>query len=240
MSEFVIKVFSVDYGAPELKTHYKKFLTRGLMIAVGLHFAGIGLYWGSMYLAREEQPVATVRILKYSEMGPPPSITNSQAVPAIAVSSPAVRPSVGIPVAVPDAEVNPEQTIASQQELSQAVGPVGEAKGGAAVVEQDIKIDEEPAEFVPVEKYPEVVKIVQPKYPDLAMRAGVEGVVYVKAWVDKEGKVRKTLIVKSDAEVLNQAAMDAVQQWLFTPAIMNKGPVSVWITVPVRFRLQGR
>lgn len=240
MSEYVIKVFSVDYGATELKNLYKKFLTRGLTVAVALHIAGIGVYWGSIYLKREDEPVATVRILKYSEMGPPPSITNSQAAPAIAVSAPTVKPSVGIPVAVPDAEVNPEQTIASQQEMSQAVGPVGEAKGGAAVVEQDIKVDEEPAEFVPVEKYPEAVKIVQPKYPDLAMRAGVEGVVYVKAWVDREGKVRKTLIVKSDAEVLDQAAMEAVQQWVFTPAIMNKGPVSVWVTVPVRFKLQGR
>lgn len=240
MSEYAIEAFSVDYGAPELKKLYKKFVTRGLIIAVALHVGGVGVYWASVYLARDEEPVATVRILKYSEMGPPPSITNSLAAPAIAVSAPAVKPSVGIPVAVPEAEVSPEQTIATQQELSQAVGPVGEGNAGGAVVEQDIKIDEEPPEFVPVEKYPEIIKVVKPRYPDLAMRAGVEGIVYVKAWVDRDGKVRKTLVAKSDAEILNQAAMDAVQQWIFTPAIMNKGPVSVWIVVPVRFKLQGR
>ncbi|HWP83255.1 MAG TPA: energy transducer TonB [Bacteroidota bacterium] len=237
----MIKTFSVDYGANELKIVYQKFLTRGLLIAAALHLSGIGGYWGTVYLAKENEPVRTVRILKYSEMGPPPSITNTQAAPAIAVSAPTAKPSVGIPVAVPDAEVNPEQTIATQQELSQAVN-VGEGDGsGGAVVEQDIQVEnDEPPEFVPFEKYPEVIKQVHPKYPDIALRAGIEGTVFVKVWVDKEGKVRKAVILKSDGEVLNQAAIEAVQQWVFTPALMNNGPVSVWITVPIRFRLQGR
>lgn len=238
----MIKTFSVDYGANELKAVYQKFLTRGLLIAAVLHLSGIGGYWGSVYLAKENEPVHTVRILKYSEMGPPPSITNTQAAPAIAVSAPTAKPSVGIPVAVPDAEVSPEQTIATQQELSQAVSNVGEGSGtGGAVVEQDIKVEnEEPPEFVPYEKIPEVVKQVAPKYPDLAARAGVEGTVYVKVWVDKEGKVRKAVILKSDSELFNQPAIEAVQQWVFTPALMNNGPVDVWMTVPIRFKLQGR
>ncbi len=237
--DVAIKTFSVDYGATELKQVYQKFLMRGVIFAAIFHFAAVGVYWGSKYLARDDEPVGMVRIIKYSEMGPPPSITNSQTAPAIAVSAPTVKPSVGIPVAVPDAEVNPEQTIATQQELSQAVSSVGEGTGGA-VVQQDIRVDEAPADFLPVEKYPETVKQVKPKYPEIALRAGLEGTVFVKAWVDKEGKVRKALVSKSDAEIFNQPAVDAVQQWLFTPAIMNKGPVDVWVTVPVKFRISGK
>ena len=64
--------------------------------------------------------------LKYTDLGPPPSLTN-QAAPAVAVSGPAVRPSIGVPVPVPDAEVSPEQTIASQTELSQQSAPAVDA-----------------------------------------------------------------------------------------------------------------
>lgn len=239
--ELAIKIFSVDYGAEELKKVYQKFLSRGMIAAATLHLVGIGTYWGIQYMARDDEPIAMVRVLKYSEIGPPPSITNQQAAPAIAVSAQAVKPSIGIPVAVPDAEVSPEQTIATQQELSQAVGPTSEGTGSGAVVEQDIKVsDEPPADFVPVEKYPEEVKRVQPKYPEIALRAGLEGTVFVKAWVDKEGKVRKCMVLKSDAEIFNQPATEAVSQWIFTPAIMNKGPVDVWVTVPVKFKIQGR
>lgn len=237
MSELAIPM-QVDYGAPELKKFYQKYMTRGLVIAAIAHFLAVGAYWGSVYLAAEKEPTVTVRILKYSELGPPPSIASSAAAPAIAVSAPAVKPSVGIPVPVPDAEINPEQTIASQQEMSQAVGPIGETGGN---VQTDIKIDEEgpPPDFVAFEKEPVPIKKVRPAYPEIARRAGVEGKVWVKLWVDKEGKVRKAEILKSDADIFNQPTVDAAMQWVFTPALMKNGPVSVWVSVPFTFKLQG-
>jgi len=70
-----------------------------------------------------------------------------------------------------------------------------------------------PRTFVPVEKEPVVVKKVEPKYPDLAMRAGLEGKVWVKIWVDKEGKAKQVVILKSDAEIFNEPAMEAAKQF---------------------------
>jgi protein TonB len=106
-------------------------------------------------------------------------------------------------------------------------------------VEQDIKIDDEPPpDFVAFEKEPIAVKSVMPKYPDIALRAGLEGNVFVKAWVDKEGKVRKVVLLKADAEIFVQAAIDAASQMVFTPAIMQKNPVSVWVSIPFHFRLK--
>ncbi len=230
---------SMHYGMRELKGMYQKYASWALTSAVLLHFLIIGGYYLYQYLGAEEEPTMTVRIMKYSELGPPPSITNTEAAPQVQVSVPVAKPTVGVPVPVPDAEVSPEQTIATQKELSEAPAPVVSGGGGGGVaVQQDIKIeDEEPPDFVPVEKLPVPIKIVQPDYPELARRAGLEGTVQVKCWVDKEGKVKKVVLLKADPEVFAQPAIDAAYKWVFTPAIMNNGPVAVWTSVPFRFRL---
>ncbi len=86
MAEYVIP-FSHDYGAPELKKNYRKYLSRGLILAAIFHFVLVGSYWLSVYLTKEEPPARTIRILKYSELGPPPSITDA---------STAVAPELGL------------------------------------------------------------------------------------------------------------------------------------------------
>jgi len=237
MAQEFIMPFKVDYGAIELKRVYQKFMWWSLGLAAVVQGAGVGTYWGSIWLAAEDEPVRMVRILKYTDLGPPPSIQNQQAAPAVAISAPSVKPSIGIPVPVPDAEVSPEQTIATQQELSQAVSEATTTTSDGNV---DIRIEEEPADFVAVEKEPAIVKRIEPKYPEIALRAGLEGTVYVKMWVDKEGKVRKVVILKSDAEIFNQPAHDAAMLWVYTPALMQKGPVSVWVAVPFKFRLSNK
>jgi protein TonB len=228
-----------QYGAIELKQSYQRYWYIALCIAIGIHFAIVGSYYLLELLRSEEPPVMNVRIMKYSDLGPPPSIANANTPPPIAVQAPVAKPTVGAPVPVPDAEVSPEQTMATQQEMSQAVAPVGEGAGDGVAVQQDIKIDEDapPADFVAVEKEPIPVKKVEPKYPELAMRAGLEGKVWVKIWVDKEGKAKQVVVLKSDAEIFNEPSVEAAKQWVFTPAYMNNGPVSVWVSVPFKFKL---
>jgi len=230
------------YGAPELKQFYQKFMFRGVVIGAVIVGAIVGLYYVPQLLASEEEPIHTIRLMKYTDLGPPPSITQTAAAPSVAVASTAVKPSIGIPVPVPDAEVNPEQTFATQQELSQAASPAteGTGTGTGVAIQPDLNIDEPPPDFVPYEKEPTVVKKVEPKYPEIALRAGLEGNVFLKVWVTKEGKVREAVIIKSDAEIFNQAAKDAAIQWVFTPAVMQKGPVAVWVSIPFRFRLTGK
>ena len=232
----------VHYGAAELKTVAQKYMMLGLLAGILICFSGIGTYDLAVWLSEDEEGVHMVRITKYTDLGPPPSLTN-QAAAAVAASGAAVRPSVGIPVPVPDAEVSADQTIATQTELSAQTAPAIDASGSGpgTRIEQDLKIDDEapPPDFVPYEKEPTVIKRIEPKYPDLALRAGLEGNVYVKVWVDKEGKVRKVILLKSDAPIFEDAAIGAAKQWVFTPAVMQKGPVSVWVSIPFRFRLTG-
>ncbi len=234
---------NIQYGGAVLKSLARKYTGIGLAIAIALHLVGVGAYWASEYISRGEENSAPVIMLKYSELGPPPSITNQQAIPQVAVSTPMAKPNVGVPVPVPDAEVSPEQTIASQEELRKIAGPVTQGTGGGdsiGVSMGNFKIPSEdapPPDFVPVEKEPQVIKQVKPVYPELAQRAGIEGRVLVKIWVDKDGRPHKAIVLKSDAEIFNQPAINAAMEYRFTPAIMNKGPVAVWVVIPFTFKL---
>ncbi len=223
------------YGMRELRSLYQKYATRALISAVLIHILVISSYWAISFFAEDEDPIITVRIMKYSELGPPPSITNTEAAPQVAVSVPVSKPTIGVPVPVPDAEVNPEQTIASQKEMSEVANPLAaDGPGGGEIRIED---DPDPGAFIPVEKQPVPVKGPSPEYPEIARRAGVEGTVWVKILVDKDGKSKKAIIMKSDAEIFNEAALAAARQWVFTPAMMNNGPVAVWAAIPFRFKL---
>lgn len=104
--------------------------------------------------------------------------------------------------------------------------------------------DEEDTEsyFVAVEQMPELIGGVASileylKYPELARRAGVEGTVYVLAYVDEEGIVQKVEIARGIGAGLDEAAMEAVSQVRFIPGMQRGVPRKVVVTVPVRFKL---
>jgi periplasmic protein TonB len=242
MSEMILQIG--DSGSIELKAKMKKFTTEGFVFGAILHLMFVGLYWSSVYMSHEEPPQRTIRIMKYSELGPPPSISGANQVvaPSVSIANPQSRPSMGTPVPVPDAEVSPEQVFATQAELSQNVGAVDEGGlgDGSTVIEQDIVIDdnEPPPDFVPFEKEPQIVKQSDPVYPEIARRAGVEGRVWVKMWVDKDGKVRDVKILKTDSEIFNEATITACRQFKFTPALMKNGPVAVWVAMDFVFKLK--
>lgn len=228
----------------EIRRSLQRNIWKGLLVSVILHLAVIGGYYANEYIgAGEEAPMVSVRIMKYSELGPPPSMMNADQLPIASVAVAAAKPSIGVPVPVPDVEVNPEQTIATQQELSQAPGPVFPegAKGENVVVQEpeELKIEEEPSPdaFIAVEKLPMPIKQVRPDYPDIARRAGIEGTVWVKILVDKEGRAKKAIVLKSDSEIFDEPALKAALQWVFAPAMMNSGPVTVWVAIPFRFQL---
>lgn len=91
-------------------------------------------------------------------------------------------------------------------------------------------------DYVYVEELPEAIGKVPPKYPLVARKAGVDGTVLVQALVGRDGRVHDTRIVKS-IPMLDTAAVEAVRQWTFKPALAKGKPVAVWVAVPVRFTL---
>jgi TonB family protein len=83
---------------------------------------------------------------------------------------------------------------------------------------------------------PTKVKTVNPAYPLEAQEAKVQGVVILEAVIDPSGFVSDARVLRS-IPLLDQAALDAVRQWEFTPTRLNGVPVSVIMTVTVAFTL---
>ncbi len=97
--------------------------------------------------------------------------------------------------------------------------------------------------FVAVEEMPEIIGGMQElarhlTYPELARRAGVEGVVYVLAYVDEEGNVQHTEIARGIGAGCDEAAAEAVGKVQFKPGKQRGQPVRVRVMVPVRFSLR--
>jgi protein TonB len=83
---------------------------------------------------------------------------------------------------------------------------------------------------------PQKIRHVAPIYPAIAQSAGVQGVVILEAVLGEDGRVRNLRVLRS-VRLLDQAAIDAVRQWQFTPTLLNGQPVPVVMTVTVSFGL---
>ncbi|MBV8206125.1 MAG: TonB family protein [Acidobacteria bacterium] len=83
---------------------------------------------------------------------------------------------------------------------------------------------------------PVVLKQVEPVYPPLARQAGIQGNVQIAATVGKDGKLRDVHVVSGDP-ALSGAALDAVRQWLLSPASFNGQPIEVEKKITIHFVL---
>lgn len=104
-------------------------------------------------------------------------------------------------------------------------------------------VEEEPVYFVAVEEMPEPIggiQAIQSKivYPEIAKRAGVEGRVYVLAFVDESGAVTNAKIIKGIGAGCDEAALDAVKKTKFKPGKQRGKAVKVQVSIPIVFKLQ--
>jgi TonB family protein len=83
---------------------------------------------------------------------------------------------------------------------------------------------------------PTKVKDVAPVYPPIAQTARVQGVVILESLIGADGRVQDARILRS-IPLLDQAALDAVKQWEFTPTMLNGQPAPVIMTITVQFTL---
>ncbi len=166
----------------------------------------------------------------------PPVIIQLENIPETRhqVRSPA--PKLAIPMEVDDDlmldDVTIESTDLDFEEVPEEVAPVIED-----VVIQEDTVEEEIFELFTVEEAPEVIEEVAPVYPEAAKQAGVEGLVFVRALVGKNGNVEQAEILKG-ADLLHQAALDAAYATKFKPAIQNDMPVKCWVQMSFRFVLE--
>ncbi len=77
-----------------------------------------------------------------------------------------------------------------------------------------------------------------PVYPRTARVRRLEGMVEINVLVDSDGRVRELNLRRSSGfSVLDQAALNSVKVWLFEPGTDCRGPVSMWVVVPLVFKL---
>ena len=232
------------YGAPEVQSFYRSAMARGVLLSMLLHVA-ISSVLIPVLLSISADAIASVRIERRIINCFLPKLPDIQFV----ASSQKLRlQSIGIPVAMPNIENDtydftiPIEVAAWNSEIAE----IAEADMAASEEKQSNEItplvaDEgESSHVCSFEEAPKIVKSVVPVYPELAKRAGLEGTVHIRVWLDKEGRVREALVQKSSAEIFNEPALAAARQMVFTPAVQGNQPVAVWLSIPIKFRLKAQ
>lgn len=226
-----------DYGAAELKRLEPVYLRRALLLSCLIALTAVSLAMLAAGMLSRPEILGPPTVFLPHDFAPPPSVVQNALAPVvIAPNTPA--PAFAAPVPVPDIEAPAGLTVATQDQF-RAHGPVAVSGDGqpVIVVESPEEPDPDPQAFVYAEEYPVVITKVQPEYPEIARQSGLQGTVMVRALVGTDGRVRK-VEVEASVPILDEAAVAAVRQWVFKPALSGNRPVKVWVRVPVRFRLQ--
>ena len=88
----------------------------------------------------------------------------------------------------------------------------------------------------PADQQTRLVSSVAPEYPEVARLAGIEGDVTLRIFIGRDGTIRGITPI-SGPPILARAAIRAVEQWRYAPALMDGNPVDVVTTVTLAFRL---
>jgi periplasmic protein TonB len=190
----------------------------------------------STVLATDELPEprrASVFVEVFSSPTPPPP-------PPAPVRVTQPTPTPGIPFEAPEgvhAEV--EQPLIADLVDDVPTSVIGGIGSDPALVLRDEPPPPPPAPTGPQRvggsiRPPEKIVHVPPKYPPIALSAGITGVVILEATIAEDGSVVGLRVLRSEP-LLDSAAIEAVRQWRFTPTLLNGQPVSVLMTVTVAF-----
>ena len=175
---------------------------------------------------------ATILIARMPDWGPDPVRMDAPQQQAMKVqflrppSPPKAPPKPPEPVAkkIPRPDPTPDEP----EPVKEAPPPAPEAPPGPPQPAQDVG----PVRVAPGQG-PGVIKKVEPQYPAIARAARLEGKVVVDAVIRKDGSVSNVTVLNSTNKMFEQACVDAVQQWRFTP-----GAYDVVLTVTINFTLR--
>jgi protein TonB len=250
IDELIFAKKNKEYGAYKLRKSYQKYLTIAMWISI---FIVILVTTGpAIYRMINPEEVATNKKRKVviTELAPPPSIgEKKEEIPIEA--PPPLKSTIKFtpPVIKPDEQVQDEfVTVDELKDVdpgleTEAGNPEGVDYSLLEVEEKVVEEEKAPTYFVAVEEMPEPIggiKAIQEKisYPEIAKRAGVEGKVYILAFVDENGNVTKAQVLKGIGAGCDEAARDAVLQTKFKPGKQRGTPVKVQVSIPIVFKLQ--
>ena len=147
-----------------------------------------------------------------------------------------------LPAEVPNDEVIEDEIIEIDAEIDFGevydIPPPPKPKNDA---EEKDEIEEEI--FVIVEQPPVLIGGIatiqnEIEYPEMAMKAGIEGKVIVQFVIDKKGNITNPVIVRGIGAGCDEEAIRALKTAKFRPGMQRGRPVQVRYTLPVTFKLK--
>jgi periplasmic protein TonB len=81
-----------------------------------------------------------------------------------------------------------------------------------------------------------LIRKVIPEYPSLAKAARISGVVHLVGIIAKDGTIRNLQLIGGHP-MLARAALEAVEQWVYQPTLLDGEPVEVIAPIEVSFTL---
>lgn len=229
-----------SYGAPELKARYRSFVARGMGCSMVIHASLVALYWLWQYVAAGSAGIGHSVIVKYADLGPPPSLMHDlvHGMPSAKYAFKDFK--YGIPVPVPNLEVQEDKPFPTTEQLSDMGNVAGGGSGGGILIPDSVQADllGNDLEGITPDVAPVLMKIVVPQYPESAMKKKLSGTVWLNVLVDEKGGVKSARVLKTDAEELNQAAIQTALKYTFIPGTYRKKPIPVWVSLPIQFRLE--
>jgi protein TonB len=229
---------------------HKTGQSRTAPVSLALHVVAALAIWIIPILSAGElpEPAAAVKAFFVEPMSapappppPPPPAPKAQTAPRVP-PRPVVQDESRFvaPVEVPE-DIRPEEGLDLGLEGGVPGGVEGGVPGGVVggVVGGLPDAPPPPQQAVRVGgqiKEPRKLKHVNPTYPDIAKQARIQGVVILECTISPQGRVTDVKLLRGIA-LLNDSAIEAVRQWVYTPTLLNGVPVPVIMTVTVNFKL---
>jgi TonB family protein len=236
------------YGSFELKNSVGPNLLKGLLVSFLIHSVAVAspfllrLFWG------EEGQLKTHDVIII--MDRPPMRPAEKQMPVIHPDRPKAPAKYGELIPVDSIENPDDETLpADQKALGRYFSDPsasGITEGPGTVVEiRRLDIEElipPPDSFIFVEVTPQALPDFspQPKYPELALMSKTSGRVFVKAYIDKRGNIKKWQFLKVDPPEMGfeDEVAKVIPQWKFSPAIQQGHATGVWVSIPFNFRMK--
>jgi periplasmic protein TonB len=232
-----------DVVAPSIKVGSQKWYTVPLSIVAHVALFAAVIIIPLMATDVLPTPPSMMAFVGAPPTPPPPPPPPPSAAPPPKTPQPVANPNAA-PIEAPKQIVPETPSVGVSEGVPGGVegGVPGGVMGGVVGGLPEAPPPPPPPPQAPVRvggaiKQPTKLKNVPPVYPPIAQSARVQGVVIIEATIGADGKVKDAKVLRS-IPLLDQAALDAVKQWVFTPTLLNNVPVPVIMTVTVNFTLQ--
>jgi periplasmic protein TonB len=219
-----------------------------LPVAAGIHAAALATLMVAQLWAVEAvpEPERTVAVYLAPQAPPPPPPPPPRGSRTLA--APVTRQPLVQPIEVPSELPPPSTGSRTGVEFSMETGNgTGDEEGGAedgpeggvpGLGPPPLPEVEAPVRLTSVMEAPERIAGPDPVYPEAARKARREGVVILEAIIERDGSVGAVRVLLDRVGFgTGEAAVSAVQQWRYRPAMFNDRSLAVVMTITVTFRL---